>query len=91
MANGGRRPGAGRPKGSLNKVKLVATDIAAQALASVDQVKVWRDLMESKDERIKLEALKYLSDRTYGKAPQSLRLQGDAEDPFRVIVEVIGA
>jgi hypothetical protein len=90
MPKGGKRPGAGRPKGSLNKVKLVATDIAAQALASIDQAKAWKELIQSKDERIRLEALKYLSDRAYGKASQSVNLQGDGND-LRVIVEVVGA
>jgi hypothetical protein len=90
MPKGGKRLGAGRPKGSLNKVKLVATDIATQALESVDQVKAWRQLMQSKDERIRLEALKYLSDRAYGKASQAVNLQSDGND-LRVFVEVVGA
>ena len=70
MANGGRRPGAGRPKGSMNKVKLVATDVAARALNSIDQLKAWQELMQSKHERIRLETMKYLNDRAFGRPAQ---------------------
>jgi len=90
MPKGGRRPGAGRPKGSLCKKKLASVDIATKILVAIDQKKAWMDLMSSNDERIRLEALKYLSDRAYGRPAQSVQLQGDAES-FKVVVEHIGA
>jgi hypothetical protein len=61
---------AGRPKGSPNKAKLVATEIAHAALSACNQIELWGKLLKSKDERISLDALKYLSDRAYGKAAQ---------------------
>jgi hypothetical protein len=67
---------------------LVAADVAARALAVIDQIQVWRDLVGSQDERIKLEAIRYLTDRMYGRPAQALSLQ-TSSDPFRVIVEHI--
>ncbi len=87
--HGGARPGAGRPLGSLGKKKLATKDIAHKILAGIDQEKAWRELMESEDQRIRLEALRYLSDRAYGKATQGIELQGGAD--FQIIVERIGA
>src|SRR5262249_3189637 len=81
-SNGGRRLGAGRPKGSLNKVKQVATDVAAKALSRIDQLKVWQELIESKDERIRLESMKYLNDRAFGRPAQLIL--GDPHKPVAV-------
>lgn len=66
---GGKRPGAGRKPGSK---QLLLKDISAEILASAGPKAVWKRLLESKDERIVLDALKYLSDRVWGKAVQSV-------------------
>jgi len=88
---GGARPGAGRPKGSLGRKKLVSQDIAVKILAGIDEKKSWTELLASTDERIKLESLRYLSDRAYGRPSQSLELQAHTESFFQIIVERVGA
>lgn len=69
MASGGRRPGAGRKLKALVQVHKVR---AVEILASIDEKAVWRSLARSKDERIRLEAMKYLTDRRDGRAYQSI-------------------
>src|SRR5215831_8837770 len=77
MANGGRR------LGSPERVtEMVATDVAAKALASIDQVKAWQALMTSQDERIRLESMKYLNDRAFGRPAQLIL--GDPHKPVAV-------
>jgi hypothetical protein len=86
MSWGGKRAGAGRRVGSGNRAKVVAVDIAREALASIDQIGEWQKLMHSKDEKIRLQALSYLTDRAYGKAQTSVNLQGDA---LKLLVEYV--
>jgi hypothetical protein len=45
-----------RPKGSLNKVNATAKSIALAALASVDQVELWRKHLLNEDPRISIAA-----------------------------------
>ena len=54
-----------------------------QILGSVDEVSLWQELLCSQNEKIKLEALKYLTDRRDGKAPQSFVI-GQEEDTMPV-------
>ena len=89
MPKGGRREGAGRPRGSLGKKKLATKDIAVTILHAIDEKKVWMELLASEDQRIKLESLRYLVDRARGKAPQAIELQASVE-PWNIIVEHIG-
>ena len=48
-------------------------------------------LANSSDERIALETLKYLTDRAYGRARQSLQLGGDENGPMALVVKHIGS
>src|SRR5262249_18625756 len=90
-SHGGRRAGAGRPKGSLGRKKLVSQDIAIKILHSIDEKRAWTELLASMDQRIKLEALRYLCDRAYGKAVQAVDLQANVNSVFQIIVERVGA
>src|SRR5262245_5041484 len=89
MGHGGKREGAGRPKGSLGVKTIVSQDIAVKILRGIDEQKSWTELLASTDERIRLESLRYLCDRAYGKAPQAIELQASVE-PWRILVEHIG-
>lgn len=68
--NGGRRPGAGRPKGKPNLDKREFQEmITDKDVASA--VKAIRDCLNSADnQRIRLEAASYLLDQKFGKARQ---------------------
>jgi hypothetical protein len=65
---GGRRPGAGR------KVKRIKTLVkrcdrvtAAMVLAAVDEQSKWRQFINSNDERIALDAIKFLTQMRDGR------------------------
>lgn len=73
MGRGGVRPGAGRkPKPLVPLRKAMAEEI----LSSVDEVGLWAQLLNSDDPRIRLDCLKYLTDRRDGKAPQTVPSEG---------------
>ena len=74
-----------RPKGALNKVNATAKSIALAALASVDQVELWRKHLLNEDPRVSIAALTYLTDRVAGKPSQVLR--GDQENPIQITLE----
>lgn len=81
MLHGGARLNAGRPPKSLVVVRKV---LAEQILGSVDELLLWKELLSSENEKIKLEAPKYLTDRRDGKAPQSV--VADQEDTRPVVM-----
>ncbi len=69
MPRGGARPGAGRkPKATV----ILRRTMAAQILCAVDEIEVWKLLIEQADYRTRLDAMKYLTDRRDGKAPQAV-------------------
>ena len=68
---GGARPGAGRKPSTLKGVlKTLPKDQAQAILAECRSDEKWRKLLNSPKESIRLETLKYLTDRAYGKARQ---------------------
>ena len=80
MARGGKREGAGRPKGvplppRPDKSELTALLEALDAPAKPNEpyrIAKWRELTEAQDLRIRLDARKYLTDQCYGKATQPI-------------------
>lgn len=82
---GGSRPGAGR---KTNKVKALAAGFVADFFDLPAQAKLWKSMLASDDERIALEAGKYLTDRLYGKAPQSVDMTSKGESIAQVIVNL---
>jgi hypothetical protein len=61
---GGKRVGAGRPKRALTQAKAI---FASNLLTKDVEEGVWRELFSSKDQGIKLESIKYLTDRRDGR------------------------
>jgi hypothetical protein len=74
-----------RPKGALNKVNATAKSIALAALASVDQVELWRKHLLNDDPRVSIAALTYLTDRVAGKPSQVV--QGDPDNPISITLQ----
>jgi hypothetical protein len=68
---GGFREGAGR-KSNASKL-LEAGFVASWFTAEFQEIK-WKSFIESDDERIRLDAMKYLTGRLFGKAPQSVAI-----------------
>jgi hypothetical protein len=72
MAHGGSRSGAGRKsKRPLNQ------ELAARILEKAKEEEKWLDLLEAPDLRIRLDSLKYLTDRRDGKATQKHIVDGN--------------
>jgi hypothetical protein len=81
---GGKRPGAGRKVGAKT---LILKDMSAEILAAANPRAIWTRLLESKDERIVLEAAKYLSNRIHGMPTQAI--SGDS-DGSPIIIQFAG-
>lgn len=85
MARGGKREGAGRPAGAVNKatddIKVLARQYTAEALEAL--VAVVRD---SESDAARVSAANALLDRGYGKPSQVL--SGDENGgPHRFVIE----
>lgn len=89
MARGGKRPGAGRPKGSrdtatveqkatLEELARSHTPLAMQTLADVAQ--------KSESDAARVSAAQAILDRGYGKPRQAVEHAGDPENPILVDV-----
>lgn len=78
MANGGKRPGAGRKSKAalLLDRERVAKNLADWFTPDL-QKSVWNKLIKSEDESVQYKAVSYLSDRLYGKAAQSMKVEGE--------------
>ncbi len=63
--------GAGR---KTNASKLIEAGFVASWFTAEFQEIKWKSFLESEDDRIAFEACKYLTDRLFGKAPQSVSL-----------------
>src|SRR6185312_145128 len=74
--HGGRRKGAGRKPGSVKGITKIVSELpapltkatAGQILGLQDEYVLWARHLHSKDPRIALDALKYLSDKRDGRA-----------------------
>ena len=66
-------------------MNATAKSIALAALASVDQVELWRKHLLNEDPRVSIAALTYLTDRVAGKPSQVFR--GDQENPIPITLE----
>lgn len=96
---GGSRPGAGRkakPKIPLEANKRIATEVLALTKRPIHvsdcecELCRWWHLLNAKDERLRFDVLKYLTDRRDGKAVQAIQHSTDNDQPLKVIIEHIG-
>jgi hypothetical protein len=77
---GGFRKGAGRKS---NASKLMEAGFVANWFTAEFQRIKWESLVNSKDERVSLDAMKYLSDRLFGKPHQAVDLNHSGEIDLR--------
>ena len=83
-----RPPGAGRRKGTPNKVTKDVKALAQKYMASAIQ-ELARLALKAENEATRVAALKELLDRACGKAPAAVLLSGDPESPLALIERVI--
>ena len=89
MPRGGKREGAGRPEGSVNRAtveqKATISDLAKEftelALGALVEV------AQAGSDAARVAAANALLDRAYGKPPQALT--GDPENPLHVEAKVV--
>jgi len=67
----GDKPGPGRPKGSISGAARFKAFMEDEG--GIDKLFA---LADSEKEAVQLEALKFIADRAYGKAPQALKHTG---------------
>jgi len=81
--------GAGRKPSTIKGIaKKLPKESAELLLAELNANSKWVSLANSDDERIQLEILKYLTDRAYGKARQSIDASVDGGPPIQIISSI---
>src|SRR2546428_4165058 len=81
MTHSGKRTGADRKPGAR---ALVMRPKAEGILATVNEEKIWQRLMRSRNHRIVLDTMKYLTDRRDGKAVQAMEVSGPEGGPLAI-------
>lgn len=82
VGHGGRRDGAGRPKGALNKLSRPVKELAAEhGEDSIQKLIHLRDHAES--EQVQFAATKELLDRAYGRPRQEFTVE---DNSIRVLI-----
>lgn len=81
MARGGKRPGAGRKKGAINKVGADLRELA-QTYTQSAVAELARIALEGSTDQARVSAIKELLDRGHGKATQSLEHAGPGGSPL---------
>lgn len=88
MAEGGKREGAGRPKGSRNKVtadiKEIAQSFGQEAITHL--VEIARDGDAPHVARVA--AIREVLDRGYGKAKQGIEMTGEDGGPVETVTRI---
>ncbi len=96
MARGGKREGAGRPKGVVLP-RVADKECAARLLEALNrpektedsyEVKRWRELESAQDLRLRFDVRKYLYDKRDGKAVQPMDF---GDKPVSVVVDIQSA
>ena len=93
MHKGGARPGAGRPRKpkipfvprceAVSPLDMLGLDYKGRMLPT--ERELWLGLLLSPDLRMRLEALKYLTDRRDGKARERVEHSGREDAPIKII------
>lgn len=90
MAKGGKRPGAGRPKGAVSDLRSKV--IASQVLDEIGEAKAWlwayKTAKKNDNVRAAVEILTYLTNRRDGKPVQPLSTPVDQPLTINVIHRV---
>jgi hypothetical protein len=78
--HGGRRPGAGRKVKRIKAlVKRCDKVTAAMVLAAVDEQSKWLEFIDSDDERVALDAMKFLTMMRDGRPRQTVQVDEKRE------------
>lgn len=81
--NGGKRPGAGRPKGSTNKLKVIDFFTTEEREALVEKVKAMVLMADTPDK----DMAKFLWEQLFGKSTQRTELTGAEGEVLQIIFD----
>jgi hypothetical protein len=82
---GGTRAGAGRkPKAISAARRSFAEDMLPAELENA----LWDRMLHSNDDRVVLDALKFLTDHKYGRAVQRAESMGPEGGPIRIVCDL---
>ena len=89
MAHGGKRLGAGRPKGKPNAVTADVREAAQQY--GTDALRTLAEIMASQDQpaAARVAASKEILDRAYGKSQQAIELSGKDGSPIQTVTQTM--
>lgn len=83
--NGGARPGAGRPKGSTNKLKVIDFFTVEEREALVEKVKAMVLLADTPDR----DMARFLWEQLFGKATQRTELTGSEGEALQIVFDKV--
>lgn len=83
--SGGPRKNAGRKS---NAEKLLKAGFCAPWFTPELQKTKWQELVNSSDEKIRLEVMKYITDQLHGKAKQAVEHSGENGGPIPISLEI---
>lgn len=76
MALGGRRPGAGRPRGKVSESTVESKRLFRKLLKGVDFKKTFTDLMTNASDDVKVKLMQLAVPYAFGKPKESMELSG---------------
>jgi len=82
---GGKRPGAGRKS---NAKKFLEAQFLCPWFTEKFQTGQWNSLLCDSDPNVRLNAMKYLTDRVYGKAKERVETTGDHQ--IELVIRRVG-
>ena len=83
--NGGKREGAGRPKGSTNKLKVIDFFTIEEREALVEKVKAMVLMADQPDKDI----AKFLWEQLFGKSTQRTELSGAEGEALKIVFDEV--
>jgi len=94
MAKGGRRPGSGRPKGSISPATAMKRELASQVLHGRLERRLWKLYLDPQalaaagmDKNIAYDAFKFAKGYKSGKPKESIEMHGSLVDTLRQSLE----
>ena len=83
FTNGGAREGAGRPKGSTNKLKVIDFFTVEERMALVEKCKAMVLMADTPDK----DMAKFLWEQLFGKATQRTELSGAEGEVLKIVFD----
>lgn len=85
------KPGnAGKKKGTVSWEKRKLAEAAREMFEELAPKELRELIVQNRNLPVKLDAIRFLADRAYGKAPQTVRLGMDPDSPEGILLKIAG-